>query len=245
MNHTYDNAQFYQKYSQMLRSQKGLEGAGEWQTLREMLPDFMGRRVLDLGCGFGWHCIYAAEHGAKEVLGLDISEKMLEEAVKKSAAFSNIMYRRSGIEDFDYPEASYDIVLSSLALHYVEDFREVCAKVRKTLVPGGSFVFSVEHPVFTAYGNQDWSYDASGKPDHWPVDRYFYEGRREAVFLGERVEKQHKTLTTYLNGLLEHGFEITGVREPEPPEEMLELPGMRDEMRRPMMLLVSAVRRAG
>ena len=74
------------------------------------------------------------------------------------------------------------------------------------------------------------------------VDRYFEEGPRDAVFLGEHVVKQHKTLTTYLNGLLTHGFRIQAVVEPRPDPEMMEIPGMADELRRPMMLLVSAVR---
>ena len=55
---------FFEQYSHMQRSIRELEGAGEWHELKKMLPDFSGKRVLDLGCGFGWHCRYAAEHGA-------------------------------------------------------------------------------------------------------------------------------------------------------------------------------------
>ena len=68
--------------------------------------------------------------------------------------------------------------------------------------PGGDFVFSVEHPIFTAAGPQEWYYGPDGTPLHFPVDRYFEEGRRTARFLGEDVTKYHRTLTTYLDGLL-------------------------------------------
>ena len=68
----YDQETFFQKYSEMLRSQKGLAGAGEWAELQKLLPDFSGRRVLDLGCGYGWHCKYAQEYGAASVLGTDL-----------------------------------------------------------------------------------------------------------------------------------------------------------------------------
>jgi hypothetical protein len=86
---------------------------------------------------------------------------------------------------------------------------------------GGDFIFSVEHPIFTAYGAQDWYCDAQGKRLHWPVDQYFSEGMRRAVFLGEEVIKYHKTLTTYVNILINSGFEITGLIEPTPEENIL------------------------
>lgn len=237
----YDDEQFFEKYSQMLRSQKGLTGAGEWSELQKLLPDFEGRTVLDLGCGYGWHCKYAAEHGATAVLGTDISQKMLEKARQINAA-PQIEYRRGAMEDLHFTDASFDIVLSSLAFHYVRDFTPLVQRISGWLRSGGSFVFSVEHPVFTAYGTQDWYYDECGKILHFPVDNYYYEGAREAVFLGEKVTKYHRTLTTYLGTLLQNGFLLRHVVEPQPPAEMLHLEGMKDEMRRPMMLLISAVK---
>ncbi|MRF48980.1 class I SAM-dependent methyltransferase, partial [Escherichia coli] len=64
----------------MPRSQHGLEGAGEWENLQSNLPDFKNKKVLDLGCGYGWHCKYAVQQGAKEVVGIDASKKMIEKA---------------------------------------------------------------------------------------------------------------------------------------------------------------------
>lgn len=233
----YDDPVFFEKYAQMGRSQHGLSAAGEWPTLQAMLPDFTGKRVLDLGCGYGWHCEYAVQHGAVSVVGVDLSERMLAEA-RAHRSHPRIEYRRAAIEEFTAPDGSFDVILSSLALHYVEDFAAVARNTRRMLAPGGVFIFSVEHPIFTAEGSQDWVYADDGSIRHFPVDNYFYEGAREAVFLGDTMRKYHRTLTTYLRDLLTAGFVITDVREPQPPEHLLHIPGMRDEFRRPMMLII-------
>lgn len=238
----YDDSVFFGQYSRMSRSVEGLKGAGEWHVLKTMLPDFTGKRVLDLGCGFGWHCEYAIEQGAAYALGIDLSEKMLEEARKRNASPS-IEYRRTAIEDFTFEPETFDVVISSLTFHYLQSFEDICGRIYDCLKPDGHFVFSVEHPVFTAYGTQDWYYDEKGNILHWPVDRYFTEGKRQTHFLGSEVTKYHKTLTTYINGLLRTGFQITGLVEPEPDASMMNLPGMKDELRRPMMLLISAIKK--
>ena len=119
----------------MSRSVDGLKGAGEWHVLQKMLPDFQGKRVLDLGCGFGWHCQYAIEHGAVHALGIDLSHKMLEEATKRNNS-PHIEYKCMAIEDFDYTPESYDIVISSLTFHYLELFPDICKKVHRCLTPG-------------------------------------------------------------------------------------------------------------
>lgn len=240
----YDDDKFFEEYSKFPRSVQGLSAAGEWHELKKMLPDFHGKNVLDIGCGFGWHCIYAAEQGATYVLGTDISEKMLAMARKKTTC-PGVEYNHMAMEDMDFAPDTFDVVISSLAFHYTHDFTNICRRVSNCLQADGDFVFSVEHPVFTAQGTQDWVYNSNGKPAFWPVDRYFDEGKRDAVFLGEHVTKHHKTLTTYLNTLLQTGFVITGVVEPKPAEHLLDtVPGMRDELRRPMMLLVSAKKKS-
>ena len=240
MQNKYDEDIFFEKYSNMDRSKKGLAGAGEWYEFKNMLPDFQGKKVLDLGCGYGWHCRYAIEKGADSVVGIDISEKMLGEARSKTVS-EKIHYLCMPIENIDFPEDSFDIAVSSLALHYIEAFDEVIYKVWRCLRRGGDFVFSVEHPIFTAEGRQEWYYDQDGGRMHWPVDRYFYEGKRRAVFLDEEVIKYHRTLTTYVNNLIKAGFEILSLVEPKPEERFLDLvPGMHEELRRPMMLLIAA-----
>lgn len=87
---------------------------------------------------------------------------------------------------------------------------------------------------------QDWICGEDGKPLYWPVDNYFFPGERRTHFLGCEVVKQHHTLTQILMGLLRTGFRLEAVEEAQPSQEMRKLPGMEDELRRPMMLLVRA-----
>jgi SAM-dependent methyltransferase len=226
----------------MTRSQKGLDGAGEWHAFKQLLPDFQGKRVLDLGCGYGWHCRYAAENGAVSVVGIDLSTKMLEKA-QSLTTDPRIHYHKAGIEDLGFRPGSFDVVLSSLAIHYILDFDRLCKTVYQLLSVQGAFVFSVEHPVFTAYGSQDWIYDAEGHKMYWPVDHYFQEGTRKAIFLGQEVIKYHRTLDTYINGLLSNGFHIHGFVEPRPESQILaHNPDWQEELRRPMMLMISSTK---
>lgn len=236
----YDDAIFFEQYKNMSRSTQGLSGAGEWHVFQKMFPPLTGRRVLDLGCGFGWHCAFAADRGASLVVGTDLSENMLAEARKRNAR-PVIEYRQVAMEDICFPDASFDVVISSLAFHYVQDFPAMCNRIFRLLTPGGDFLFSVEHPIFTAQGPQRWHCDADGNPLHWPVDNYFREGLRSANFLGETVQKYHRTLTTWLNSVLLSGFSLKEIIEPVPSEEMLAtIPDMEQERRRPMMMLISA-----
>lgn len=240
----YDDTQFFDNYSQMPRSQRGLTAAGEWWQFERLLPDNVtGLNVLDVGCGYGWHCAWAAAHGAERVLGIDPSEKMLAVARERNGG-KHIEYRCCAVEDFDWPEGEYGLVVSNLALHYVADLESVYAGIFQALGPGGVFVMNIEHPVFTSGVNEDWCYDRDGKILHWPVDDYFRPGARTTHFVGCEVTKQHHTLEQILGGLLRTGFVLTGIDEARPSAEALKtIPEMADELRRPMMLLVRAEKR--
>ncbi|NOU86053.1 methyltransferase domain-containing protein [Paenibacillus sp. LMG 31460] len=238
----YDDLGFFGKYSEMPRSVGGLNAAGEWPVLRTMLPALRDKRVLDLGCGFGWHCKYAREQQARSVVGVDLSEKMLAYA-RENNNDSAIEYRRLAIEDINFAAGEFDVVISSLALHYVEHFEIVCSKIHHCLVSGGTFVLSVEHPVFTALAAQDWYYGSEGERLHWPVDDYQKEGLRQARFLDNDVVKYHRTIATYVNALIDSGFSVMKLSEPQPTQETLDkYPEMKDETRRPIFLLIAAVK---
>src|SRR3989440_3412978 len=131
----YDDPAFFASYGSMPRSVVGLAAAGEWQAFRALLPDLRDKKVLDLGCGFGWHCRYAREQQARSVVGVDLSEKMIARA-RESTNDSSIEYRRLAIEDIDFSAEEFDVVISSLAFHYVEPFDIVCRKVHHCLKQG-------------------------------------------------------------------------------------------------------------
>ncbi len=163
------------------------------------------------------------------------------EANEKNAD-SKIIYQVCGLDDYDYPADSYDCVISNLVLHYIADIDTIFKKIFRTLKMDGIFLLNIEHPVFTAGVKQDWIYNSSGEPQFWPVDNYFYPGERITNFLGHNVTKQHHTLTQILTGLINAGLKLQVVEEAMPDADMMNLPGMSDEMRRPMMLLIKSLK---
>ena len=237
----YDDDKFFEGYSRLPRSVEGLDGAPEWPALRAMLPGLQGLKVLDLGCGFGWFCRWARGQGAAQILGIDVSEKMLARA--RAATQDNaITYARADMEQLELAPGSFDLVYSSLALHYVENLDRLMAEVYAAMVPGGSLVVSVEHPIFTAPTTPGWSADAAGHKT-WPVDSYLNEGPRSTDWLAKGVIKQHRTLATYLNMLLRRGFTLCHVEEWGPTEEQIAAhPQWADERQRPPFVLIGARR---
>jgi ubiquinone/menaquinone biosynthesis C-methylase UbiE len=237
----YDRPDFFEGYGRLGRSVEGLDGAAEWPALRAMLPAMKGLRVVDLGCGFGWFARWAREQAAAQVVGLDISEKMLARA-RAMTSDELITYRRADLDQLELPDASFDLAFSSLTLHYIKDAARLFGTIHRALVSGGHFVFSAEHPIFMAPANPGWSIDAQGRKT-WPLNRYFEEGPRTTDWLAKGVVKHHRTLGTTLTVLMRSGFAIRHVEEFCPtPEQIAAKPELAEERERPMFLLVSAQR---
>jgi SAM-dependent methyltransferase len=205
-----------------------------------------GRRALDLGCGAGQLAHHLAEAGAAEVVGVDVSERMLAVA-RTQWAHPRVTHRREAMERVDFPAARFDLVVSSLAFHYVADYAGLVRRIAAWLAPEGVLVFSTEHPIYTARAAPDgcivdgWVVDAAGQRVGWALDRYADEGAREHRWFVEGVRRYHRTMATLLNGLVDAGLTIERVVEPVPAGAWLrERPEAADEPRRPMFLLVRA-----
>ncbi|MDQ8729401.1 methyltransferase domain-containing protein [Bradyrhizobium sp. LHD-71] len=237
----YDNAEFFAGYSGLRRSVHGLAGAPEWPAIRALIPNLAGKRVIDLGCGFGWFARWARENGAEHVSGYDLSEKMIARA-KADTSDPNIVYTIADLDRLELPEASFDFAYSSLALHYVVDFERLIRAVHRALLPDSQFVFTIEHPIYMAPSRPGWTVDSEGRRT-WPVDGYAIEGPRVTDWLAKGVVKQHRMLGTTLNALIKTGFSIRHLQEWSPTgEDLAAIPDLADERERPMMMIVAAGR---
>src|SRR5690554_6019920 len=235
----YDDPEFFAGYSQLRRQVHGLDGAPEWPAVRAMLPDLSGKRVADLGCGFGWAARWMREQGAASVLGIDLSRNMIERA-RAQTTDPAIEYRIADLETVELPENTFDVVYSSLAFHYVEDYGRLIDTISRSLVPGGQLTFTIEHPILTAATYPKWTVDEASRKS-WPVNSYSYEGERKKGWFVDDVITYHRTLGTTLNTLIGAGLQLRRVEEFAPTQGMLqERPELADELERPTFLLVSA-----
>ena len=238
----YDDPDFLAGYASLQRQVDGLDGAPEWPAMQRMLPNLAGRRVVDLGCGFGWFSRWAASNGASSVLGVDLSSSMLERAIADTRS-DRVAYQQADLDEVELEDESCDVVFSSLALHYVEDLDRLLGNVGAATAAGGSLVFSVEHPIYSAPSSQQFE-TSDGGDRVWPLNNYLVEGRRVTNWFVDGVVKQHRTVATYLNSVIGAGFVVQhvlefGIADPAPETG----PGSdTDDRHRPWFLIVQAIR---
>jgi SAM-dependent methyltransferase len=183
----------------------------EQPILRELAGELQDQRILDLGCGAATFGLYAMAQGASTYLGLDGSHKMVA-AARTALAGTRGDVVQASMEAWEYPSAAFDLVVSSLALHYVDDLDRVMAGVARALVPGGRVVFSVEHPIITSCA-RGWT---QPQRQEWIVDDYFVTGPRETTWLGGEVVRYHRTVEDYVTALQTAGFVLDSLRESRP-----------------------------
>ncbi|KAF5057543.1 Ubiquinone biosynthesis O-methyltransferase [anaerobic digester metagenome] len=236
----YDDNVFFESYKK-LRSGVNANEIVEIPALFEMIPPLSGLRILDLGCGYGEHCVKYIGMGADEVVGIDISEKMLQVAINENSS-PQIIYKKLDMEDLSELNPSFDLVVSSLALHYIEDFKMVAEQVYRLLNNGGKFIFSQEHPFSTSftYGNR-WTKDENGKKLYANISNYSIDGKRESRWFKDGVIKYHRTFSSIINTLIESGFCIEQMSEPIPSELVMnQYHDYLDNIHKPDFLLIRA-----
>ncbi|KAF2074623.1 hypothetical protein CYY_004062 [Polysphondylium violaceum] len=233
----YDRENFLTHYFEKFERSK--EGDDCWEIMLNHLPKSVkGMDILEIGCGMGFVANYLAEEGAASVTGYDISESMIELAAKGNAHNKNVKVGVQDMETIELPEQQYDLVISLYAVHYVLNYKRLIEIVSKSLKPGGKFVLFVEHPVFTSSIEQPiWIERPSGNKA-WTVSNYFTEGKRFTKWCSfENVQKVHRTVSTYIQTVLEQGLTLTHLEEFCPtPQQMLKKPEHVNNFNSPLNL---------
>jgi SAM-dependent methyltransferase len=191
----------------------------------ELLRPEQRARVLDLGCGPGHYARLLARLGCS-ITGVDPSAALLAVArERETGAPLGIEYLGGDAADPGLLTGrTYDRVLASMSLSDIDDLDGALETVAR-LLPEGVFVFSILHPCFPGNGPSLPSWPPSGYYDEGWWLAHGHHGYRGVV------GANHRTLSTYLNSVVAHGFTVTGVREPAPPDVPV-----------PMFLVVQATR---
>jgi len=186
------------------------------QALLGLIGPPAALRILDIACGHGRLTRELAIRGAR-VTGLDISPALIgkaREAEQQDAL--GVSYQVADVATWR-PESgqrtAFDVVTCSFGMSDIDDLEGCAAAVSRALRPGGMFAFSILHPCFPG------GRDVSGS---WPsAGRYYDEGRWTAdgalSALRRQVGANHRTLSTYLNTLRQHGLVFDELAEPGPP----------------------------
>jgi SAM-dependent methyltransferase len=154
-----------------------------------------------------------------------------------------VKYIRGAIEELDFKGEMFDLVNSSLALHYVADYADALSRIAALTIPGGHLVFSIEHPMWTSRPEQEWHRAPDGTIMHWPVADYGREGERRTRWFVDDVIRYHRTVSSYINGVTNAGFVVRQIDEPIPGAEAIaKRPSLAAYCHCPNFLLISATR---
>lgn len=241
----YDIKIFSEAYDKMRYENRGKNANDlvEIPNFRKLIPDLNNKKVLDLGCGYGENDIYCRKLGAKAVLGIDISEHMLKIAMNNNKD-KGISYKLMAMEDIGKLEEKFDVVISSLAIHYVKNYDKLIKDIYDLLNEDGILIFSIDHPLRIANKFEPWMEkkytEINGK---WflLVSDYNREGIREKEWNGVMVKKYHRNFSSLINGLVNSGFKIDEILEPIPDEEAIKIiPKYINQYDRPYFLFIRA-----
>ncbi len=238
----FDNQTFFDGYKALRDGDCNANDLIEQPAMRKLIPDLSGKSVLDLGCGYGHNCIDFINRGAMNVVGIDISEKMLSVANRESA-HEKIRYINMSMTDIGKLNEKFDFIYSSLAFHYVKDFEAFAKEMYSVLNVGGQLLFSQEHPIITATvdGKGHFNKDEKGNRISYTFSDYNRSGERRVHWYIDGVIKYHRTFSDIITALAYAGFVIEEVCEPTPEAWAIEkLPTMAKEYIKPNFLIVKA-----
>ena len=176
-----------------------------------LLGEVRGHRVLEIGCGSGHTLAYLAERGASELWGLDISAEQIGAASRllKGLDVSARLFVSPMEENPGIPEGAMDLVVSIFSMGWAVDLERAVDLVRSYLAPGGRFVFSWEHPVYSALDSATSGAVSFARP-------YQMEGELPGLsWAGIPIVMHARKMSTILNTVIGAGLEIRRIVEGE------------------------------
>ena len=211
----YEEKDFLKNFLQRRNRAESPNNSIEKPIIYGLLGNFQNQDILDLGCGDALFGKELLEAGAHYYHGVEGSEEMIGLAAANLEGV-NADLTLAIMESFVFPENTYDIVSSRLAIHYLPEVDELFRNVYESLKAEGKFVFSVQHPLTIS----SFSSKMSGeKRSNWLVDDYFKEGERHEPWIDKIVVKHHRTIESYFTSLTKAGFSVTNVREGKPERQ--------------------------
>jgi SAM-dependent methyltransferase len=177
----------------------------ERPAMLSLAGDVTNRHVLDAGCGAGPLAAALIERGAV-VTGVDASSQMLGLAERRLGA--GVRLQQLDLRDpLPFATATFDDVVASLVLHYLEDWGPTLAEFHRILKPGGRLLASVDHPI-VAYLHDD------PLPDYFAVGTYSFDW----PFDGRSVPMTfwRRPLHAMTDAFSDAGFRLTKMAEPQP-----------------------------
>jgi len=180
----------------------------ERPAIISLAGDVRGLRILDAGCGSGAHAAELIARGAA-VTGVDLSANLLEIARRRLGP--GVPLRQGDLsQPLPFGESAFDLVLSSLVMHYIADWPPTLREFHRVLAPGGRLVFSTHHPFMDMR--------ISGSDDYLGTYQFTEEWERDGQPMTMRF--WHRPLRAMLADLRGCGFSVEEVAEPGPAPEM-------------------------
>lgn len=208
----YEQEDFFDSFLSRRLRKESPNNAMEKPVILGLMGDVRNKMVLDLGCGDGLFGAELIDLGVDHYTGVDGSRNMVERA-KKIIDSKKATILLNNLEEWHSAGLEYELILSRMVLHYIENLERLMVAAYEALKPGGTFIFSVMHPVITASFDH---FSGKEKRTHWVVDNYFDTGKRVEAWMDHSVVKYHRTIENYISMVLSTGFKIKDLKEAAP-----------------------------